>query len=70
MRYLLTADELGAEEALRIGLVQAVTTKDKVLDEAIAIAERIAAQAPLGVQATLRPRAPPATKANKRQPKR
>lgn len=54
MRYLLTADELGAEEALRIGLVQAVTTKDRVLDEAIAIAERIAAQAPLGVQATLR----------------
>ncbi len=53
MRYTLTADDLDATEALRIGLVQAVSTKDKVLDDAIAIAERIAAQAPLGVQATL-----------------
>jgi enoyl-CoA hydratase/carnithine racemase len=53
MRYLLTADELTAEEALRIGLVQAVVEKDQLLDHALAIATRIAAQAPLGVQATL-----------------
>jgi enoyl-CoA hydratase len=54
MRYLLTADEFGAEEALRIGLVQEVTEPGRQLERAVAIAERIAAQAPLGVQATLR----------------
>jgi enoyl-CoA hydratase len=54
MRYLLTADEFGAAEALRIGLVQEVTELGRQLERAIEIAERIAAQAPLGVQATLR----------------
>jgi len=54
MRYLLTADEFGAAEALRMGLVQEITEPGQQIDRAIAIAERIAAQAPLGVQATLR----------------
>ena len=54
MRYLLTADEFGSAEALRMGLVQEVTEPGKQLERAVAIAERIAAQAPLGVQATLR----------------
>jgi enoyl-CoA hydratase len=54
MRYLLTADEFGATEALRIGLIQEVSEPGKQLERAVAIAERIAAQAPLGVQATLR----------------
>ena len=54
MRFLLTADEFGAEEALRIGLVQQVVAPGEQLDAALAIAERIAAQAPLGVQGTLR----------------
>lgn len=54
MRYLLTADEFGAEEALRLGLIQEVTEPGRQLDRAVAIAERIAAQAPLGVQATIR----------------
>lgn len=53
MRYLLTADEFGPEEALRIGLVQEVAEPGKHLERAIAIAETIAAQAPLGVQASL-----------------
>jgi enoyl-CoA hydratase len=53
MRFLLTAEPFGAAEALRIGLVQEVTTRDALLDRAIAIGERIAAQAPLGVRATL-----------------
>jgi enoyl-CoA hydratase/carnithine racemase len=53
MRWLLTGDELGAEEALRIGLVQEVAARGTHLEKAIAIAETIAAQAPLGVQATL-----------------
>jgi enoyl-CoA hydratase/carnithine racemase len=53
MRFLLTAEPFGAAEALRIGLVQEVTTRDALLDRAVAIAERIAAQAPLGVRSTL-----------------
>jgi enoyl-CoA hydratase/carnithine racemase len=54
MRYLLTGDEFGAAEALRLGLIQEVTEPGQQLERATAIAERIAAQAPLGVQATLR----------------
>ena len=54
MRYLLTGDEFGAEEALRMGLVQEVVETGQQLARAISIAERIAAQAPLGVRATLR----------------
>ena len=54
MRYMLTGDEFGAAEALRIGLVQEVTAPDAVFDAGRAIAQRVAAQAPLAVQATLR----------------
>jgi enoyl-CoA hydratase/carnithine racemase len=53
MRFLLTAEEFGAEQAYRIGLVQEVVEPGEQLDRALAIAETIAAQAPLGVQATL-----------------
>jgi enoyl-CoA hydratase len=53
MRFLLTAEPFGAAEALRIGLVQEVTPRDQLFDRAVAIADKIAAQAPLGVQATL-----------------
>jgi enoyl-CoA hydratase len=53
MRWLLTGDEFDAAEAHRIGLVQEVTEPGKQLDRAIAIAETIAAQAPLGVRATI-----------------
>ncbi len=54
MRWLLTGDEFDAKEALRIGLAQEVVTTEKVLDRAIEIAETIAKQAPLGVQATIK----------------
>lgn len=54
MRFLLTGEEFGAQEALRIGLVQEVTSPAGLHDAALAIATTIAAQAPLGVQATLR----------------
>jgi len=54
MRYLLTAEEFGAAEALRMGLVQEVTEPGRQLELAVAIAERIASQAPLGVRATIR----------------
>lgn len=53
MRFLLTGEEFGAQEALRIGLVQEVVDPGAQLDRAVRIAEVIAAQAPLGVQATL-----------------
>lgn len=53
MRYLLTADEFGAAEALRIGLVQEVVPVGQQREQALAIAQRIASRAPLGVQATL-----------------
>lgn len=53
MRWLLTGDSFDAAEALRIGLVQQVVPHGTQLDAAVALAERIAAQAPLAVQATL-----------------
>jgi len=53
MRYMLTGDEWGADEARRLGLVQEVTEPGKQLDRAVAIATKIAANAPLGVRATL-----------------
>ncbi|MFT3861250.1 crotonase/enoyl-CoA hydratase family protein [Micropruina sp.] len=53
MRWLLTGDLFDAVEALRIGLVQKVVPHGKQIDAAVEIAERIAAQAPLAVQATL-----------------
>ncbi len=53
MRYLLTADEISAEEALRFGLVQELTEPGRPVERALVIAATIAAQAPLGVMATL-----------------
>ena len=53
MRYMLTGEEWGADEARRLGLVQEVTPPGKQLDRAIELAERIAAAAPIGVRATL-----------------
>jgi len=53
MRWLLTGDRFAAPEALRIGLVQEVVPPGEQLACATAIAERIAAQAPLAVRATL-----------------
>lgn len=53
MRFLLTAEAFGADEALRIGLVQEVVPAGKHVDRAREIARVIARQAPLGVQATL-----------------
>ncbi|MFE2303534.1 enoyl-CoA hydratase-related protein [Streptomyces sp. NPDC059445] len=53
MRYLLTGDEFDAHEAWRIGLVQEVVPAGEHLDRALELAHRIAAQAPLAVEATL-----------------
>jgi enoyl-CoA hydratase/carnithine racemase len=53
MRWLLTGDEFDAHDALHLGLVQEVMASEDLLPRAIELAERIARQAPLGVQATL-----------------
>lgn len=53
MRYILTGDAFDAEEAHRIGLVQELVDDGEQFERALAIAERIAAQAPLAVQAAL-----------------
>jgi len=53
MRWVLTGEEFGAEEALRIGLVQEVVPAGAHVKRATEIAQVIAAQAPLGVQGTL-----------------
>ncbi|HEX7323571.1 MAG TPA: crotonase/enoyl-CoA hydratase family protein [Mycobacterium sp.] len=54
MRWLLTADSFDAAEAHRIGIVQEVVPEGEHLARAVEIAQTIARQAPLGVQATLR----------------
>jgi enoyl-CoA hydratase len=53
MRWILTGDDFDAQEAFRIGLVQEVTAVGEQLARATALAETLAAQAPLGVYATL-----------------
>lgn len=53
MRHILTGDLFDAAEAHRIGLVQEVVDDGTQFDRALELAERIAAQAPLAVQATL-----------------
>jgi enoyl-CoA hydratase/carnithine racemase len=52
-RYLLTGDEFGAAEALRLGLVQEVVPAGTQKARALEIAQSIAEQAPLAVQASL-----------------
>ncbi|WP_434157774.1 crotonase/enoyl-CoA hydratase family protein [Clavibacter michiganensis] len=54
MRWILTGDPFDAEEARRMRIVQLVVPDGEQLAAAVGIAERIAAQAPLAVQATLR----------------
>ena len=53
MRFLLTAEEFGAAEAHRIGLVQEVVPAGEQLARATELAHLIARQAPLGVRGTL-----------------
>ena len=54
MRYVLTGDEMNAEQARERRLVQAVVPVGTEVEEACAIAERIAKNAPLAVAAALR----------------
>jgi enoyl-CoA hydratase/carnithine racemase len=54
MRYLLTADEFNAAEALRIGLVQEIVEPGQQLTRATELAQIVSSQAPLGVRTTLK----------------
>ncbi|EMY75895.1 enoyl-CoA hydratase/isomerase family protein [Leptospira weilii serovar Ranarum str. ICFT] len=54
MKYILTGEPFEADEAFRIGLVQEVVEKSELIERGIWFAEKIAAQAPLGVYATLK----------------
>jgi enoyl-CoA hydratase/carnithine racemase len=52
MYHLLLCDEFSAAEALRIGLVQEVVPAGQQVERAMALAEIIARNAPLGIQVT------------------
>ena len=52
MLHLLTGDEFGSAEALRLNFVQRVVPAGQALAEAVKIAQSIAEQAPLAVVAT------------------
>ena len=51
-RYLLTGDAVGADEALRLGLVSHVSPRESALADALAFAGRLADGAPLALRAT------------------
>ena len=54
LELLLTGGRCDATEALRLGLVNKVVFRDRLLDEAEALVRRIAKNAPLALRATLR----------------
>lgn len=54
MLMLLTGDMIDAAEALRTGIVSRVYSQDELMGETVAIARRIAANAPLSVRAVKR----------------
>ena len=53
MRWILTGDSFPVEEAYRIGLVQEVVPHGEQYARGLELAQRVAAQAPLAVQAAL-----------------
>jgi enoyl-CoA hydratase/carnithine racemase len=54
MRYMLTGEHWTADEAYRMGILQEIAkTPQATLDLAVAIANKVAACAPLGIQTTL-----------------
>lgn len=54
MEILLTGDPVTAQQALQIGLVNAVVPVDELMDCALDLARRVAINAPLSVQASKR----------------
>ena len=54
MRYMLTGDHWGAEEAYRMGVIQEIAPNPaKALEAGIGLARKIAASGPLGIRTTL-----------------
>jgi enoyl-CoA hydratase len=54
MRFMLTGDHWGAEEAYRMGLIQEIAPNPtKALEAGIGLAHKIAASGPLGIKTTL-----------------
>jgi enoyl-CoA hydratase len=53
LEMLLTGEAVGAEEALRIGLVNRVVSKERLLGEAEAVVRKMTQNAPLALRATL-----------------
>lgn len=51
-RYLLSGDVLPADEALRIGFVQALVDQESLLEEAGGLAKKLAGKSPLGLRLT------------------
>jgi enoyl-CoA hydratase len=51
-RYLLTGDTFSAVEAHRMGLVQAVVEKEKLMAEAMGLAQKMVSKSPLGLRLT------------------
>ncbi|MFT4561528.1 MAG: enoyl-CoA hydratase/carnithine racemase [Gammaproteobacteria bacterium] len=51
MKLLLTAEMINADEAMRIGLINEVVPANELIDRSLHIAELIAANSPLAVQA-------------------
>lgn len=54
MEMMLTGEPITARRALELGLVNRVVPTEKVVEEAVALAERICSNAPLAVQAAKR----------------
>ncbi|MFC2056370.1 enoyl-CoA hydratase/isomerase family protein [Chloroflexota bacterium] len=50
LELILTAEMIGAEEALEIGLVSKVVPQEKLIAEAEALAEKMASQAPISLR--------------------
>ena len=53
LRYALTGDHIDAQEALRIGLVNKVVSKERLMDECFDIVERVAHISPEVVKINL-----------------
>jgi enoyl-CoA hydratase len=54
MRFMLTGDHWGAEEAYRMGVIQEISANPgKALEAGIGLAQKIAACGPLGIKTTL-----------------
>lgn len=54
LEMILTGDPIDADTALRIGLVNRVVPAERLIEEAFALAQRIARRGPLAVQAARR----------------